>query len=109
MAQARELPLAGYRVIDLSTMFTGPYCTRMLADYGADVIKIEPPSGDPVRSEGPFYHDEPHPEKSGMFLFLNTNKRSVTLDIESHKGQLSIESKVGQGSVFTLHLPIPTN
>jgi crotonobetainyl-CoA:carnitine CoA-transferase CaiB-like acyl-CoA transferase len=99
VAQATELPLAGYRVIDLSTMFTGPYCTRMLADYGADVIKIEPPSGDPVRSEGPFYHDEPHPEKSGMFLFLNTNKRSITLDIESHKGQVLLKELVKDAAI----------
>jgi CoA:oxalate CoA-transferase len=81
-------PLAGLRVVDLTQYIAGPYCTKLLADYGADVIKLEPPGeGDPSRRLGPFPGCEPHLEKSGMFLYLNTNKRSVTLDIRATDGQ----------------------
>ncbi len=80
--------LEGVRVLDLTHHIAGPWCTKLLADYGADVIKIERPgSGDPTRSIGPFYHDDPHLEKSGLFLHLNTNKRSVTLDLKRPTGQ----------------------
>jgi CoA:oxalate CoA-transferase len=81
-------PLAGFRVLDLTQHLCGPYCTKLLADYGADVIKIEPPGdGDLARRLGPFKGDEPHPEKSGTFAYLNTNKRSLTLDLASSDGR----------------------
>src|SRR5437870_972035 len=81
-------PLAGVRVLDLTHYLAGPRCTKLLADFGADVIKVErPPSGDPARRLGPFYHDVPSPEASGTFLFLNTNKRSVTLDLKTDLGR----------------------
>ncbi len=74
-------------VLDLTHYIAGPYCTKMLADYGAEVIKIEKPgSGDPARRMGPFPKDEPHHEKSGMFLYLNTNKKGVTLNLKSATG-----------------------
>jgi crotonobetainyl-CoA:carnitine CoA-transferase CaiB-like acyl-CoA transferase len=76
------------RVVDLTQYIEGPVCTKRLADYGADVIKIEPPgTGDGARNMGPFYHDEPHPEKSGLFLYLNTNKRGITLALENTLGK----------------------
>ena len=74
-------PLAGVRVLDLSREVAGAYATKLLADYGADVLKIEPPEGDPLRRFGPFPGDEPHDERSGLFLHLNTNKRSRILDV----------------------------
>src|SRR5215207_3086330 len=74
--------LAGIRVLDLSGDVAGPYCASVLADYGADVIKVEPPGkGDVARHVGPFPDRVPDPERSARFLHLNTNKRSVTLDI----------------------------
>jgi crotonobetainyl-CoA:carnitine CoA-transferase CaiB-like acyl-CoA transferase len=73
--------LTNLRVLDLGQDVSGPFCARLLADQGADVIKIEPREGDPARRAGPFAGDEPHLEKSIRFLYLNTNKRSVTLDI----------------------------
>ncbi len=77
-------PLADLRVIDLTHGIAGPYCTKLLADFGADVIKVERPGrGDYARSQGPFPGDVPHPEKSGLFLFLNTNKRGIVLDIKT--------------------------
>ncbi len=80
--------LSDVKVLDLTQHFAGPYCTKMLADFGADVIKIERPGeGDPSRRMGPFLNDEPHPEKSGIFLHLNTNKRSITLNLKTATGR----------------------
>ena len=80
--------LDGITVLDLGTDIPGPYCAKMLADYGAEVIKIEDPAGgDPARRAVPFPGDIPHPEKSGLFLHLNTNKRSVTLNLKTATGR----------------------
>ena len=79
--------LSGVKVLDLTWHMAGPYCTKLLADYGADVIKVERPgSGDPARSMGPFFKDDPHHEKSGLFLHLNTSKKSITLNLKSETG-----------------------
>src|SRR5436305_8435271 len=81
-------PLDGVRVLDLTHCVAGPYCTKLLADFGAEVIKIErPPAGDPARRLGPFFHDQPTLESSGLFLHLNTNKKSVTLNLNSEEGR----------------------
>ena len=83
-----EQALSDVKVLDLTWHISGPYCTKLLADYGADVIKVERPgTGDPARSMGPFFKDDPHPEKSGLFLHLNTNKRSITLNLKSQSGK----------------------
>jgi crotonobetainyl-CoA:carnitine CoA-transferase CaiB-like acyl-CoA transferase len=66
--------LEGIKVVEFSRMVSGPYCGKLLADMGADVIKVEPPEGDPARRTGPFPEGEPHPEKSALFLYNNTNK-----------------------------------
>ena len=80
--------LSHIRVVDFTTHVAGPYCTKLLADYGADIIKVELPGvGDSGRRMGPFPNDIPHPEKSGLFLHLNTNKRSITLDLKSSAGR----------------------
>lgn len=82
------MPLDDVRVLDLTQGIMGPFCTRALADYGADVIKIEPPvSGDAARSLGPFFKDEPGLERSALFLFLNTSKHSVTVDLATERGR----------------------
>ncbi len=87
MAQP-ETALTGVTVLDLSENIAGPYCGRLLADYGAEVIKVERPgTGDASRRLGPFFHDEPHPDKGGLFLHLNANKRSVALDLRSAAGR----------------------
>ena len=83
-----EQPLSDVKVLDLTWHIAGPYCTKLLADYGAEVIKVERPgAGDPARSLGPFLGDDPHPEKSGLFLHLNTNKRGITLNLKSSTGK----------------------
>lgn len=75
-------PLLGLRVLDLTQGAAGPYCTRLLASYGADVIKVEKPgTGDPMRYCPPFVGDKPGPDTSLAFLHLNVNKRGITLDL----------------------------
>jgi crotonobetainyl-CoA:carnitine CoA-transferase CaiB-like acyl-CoA transferase len=78
--------LSPYRVLDL-TDEKGILCGKLLGDLGADVIKIERPGGDAARNVGPFYHDEPDPEKSLFWFAFNTSKRGITLDIETDDGQ----------------------
>jgi crotonobetainyl-CoA:carnitine CoA-transferase CaiB-like acyl-CoA transferase len=80
--------LANLKVVELGDMVSAPFCARLFADYGADVIKVErPKTGDIARSWGPFPKDEPHLERSGLFFFLNTNKRGVTLDVARKQGR----------------------
>ena len=82
-----EQPLQGLRVLDLGWHVAGPYAAKLLADYGADVVKVERPgTGDPSRGYGPFPSDIPHPERSGTFLHLNTNKRGITLNLQTQPG-----------------------
>lgn len=78
--------LASYRVLDL-TDEKGFFCGKVLSDMGADVIKIENPGGDAARKTGPFYGDEPHPEKSLFWLAYNVGKRGITLNIETRAGR----------------------
>ena len=78
--------LSPYRALDL-TDEKGLLCGKILGDLGADVIKIERPGGEPARNIGPFYHDEPDPEKGLFWFAYNTNKRGITLDIEMADGQ----------------------
>ena len=79
--------LEGMRVLDLGRNVAAPYAAKLLADYGAVVIKVEHPAGDPARRVGPFFQDEPNPETSALFLHLNTNKRGITLDLSTREGQ----------------------
>ncbi|MEE8473233.1 MAG: CoA transferase, partial [Dehalococcoidia bacterium] len=80
--------LAGTTVIELCEFIAGPYCSKLLADMGAEVIKVEPPGrGDTTRSRPPFKGDRPGEDNSGLFFFLNTNKRSITLDLADEAGK----------------------
>ncbi len=97
----QERALSGVRVLDLTHYIAGPYCTKMLSDYGADVVKVERPGlGDAARSLGPFLNDEPHPEKSGLFLYLNTNKKSITLNLKSATGVSILKELVKQSDIL---------
>ena len=81
-------PLQSLRILDLTSGVAGPWCTKLLADYGADVIKVELPGiGDESRGHGRFPGGIPHREKSALFLWLNTSKRGVTLDISTASGR----------------------
>jgi len=74
-------PLEGIRILDFSRVMAGPFCTALLADVGADVIKVEPPQGDDYRHIGPFVGGE-----GGLFLLMNRNKRSIALDLKAPEG-----------------------
>src|ERR1700693_2392608 len=76
-----ERALEGVTVVECGRTGAAAYGAKLMADLGADVIKVEPPEGDPARALGPFPGHQPHSEKSGTFLYLNTNKRGVTLDV----------------------------
>ena len=96
------------KVLDFTQHVAGPYCTKLMAEQGADVIKVERPgTGDLARRVGPYPGDVPHPEKSGLFLHLNTNKRSVTLDLATSAGrkiarQLAAEADIVVESAGTM-------
>jgi crotonobetainyl-CoA:carnitine CoA-transferase CaiB-like acyl-CoA transferase len=99
--------LEGIKIVELGEMVSAPFCARLFADYGADVVKVEPPvRGDVARAWGPFPNDEPHPEKSGTFFFLNTNKRGVTLDVASPAGrEIFLRLLAGADALVENHLP----
>lgn len=82
----KDKTLDGIRVVELGEMVSAPYCARLMAALGAEVTKVEPPEGDGARANGPFPKDVPHPEKSGLFLAMNLDKKGVTLDIASGEG-----------------------
>ena len=89
-------PLAGVRVLDLTAMVMGPYCTQIMADMGADVIKIEPPTGDNTR----YISVGPAAGMSGVFVNVNRGKRSVVLDLRGEAGSRALRGLVRTTDVF---------
>ena len=85
-AQLTPGPLAGLRILELADE-TGQFCGKLLGDLGADVLKIEPPGGEPNRRVGPFLDDNPHPDRCLSFWYYNTSKRGVTLNLETADGR----------------------
>ena len=79
--------LEGVRVIDLTQMLAGPFCTMMLADQGAEVIKVEPFTGDYVRFNAPFHPDDTEHAYSGYFASVNRNKKSIAVDLKTEEGR----------------------
>ncbi len=86
MASARTGPLSDVHVVDVTQALAGPYCTMILADMGADVIKVEPPSGDMSRFGGPFHEDDTDRYFGGYFASINRNKRAVVIDLKTPEG-----------------------
>jgi crotonobetainyl-CoA:carnitine CoA-transferase CaiB-like acyl-CoA transferase len=91
--------LSGIRVLDFSRMLSGPYCTMMLADHGAEVIKIETPEGDTSRTNGPYRSDDEERQWAGYFVSLNRNKKSVVLDLKTSAGRDAIRHLVRTADV----------
>ena len=92
--------LEGVSVLDLTHCIAGPYCTRLLAGFGADMLKIEPPGGERGRRMAPFFRDEPGPDTSLPFAYLNTGKRSLTLNLKSEEGRDILRSLLPQFDVL---------
>ena len=85
---ASHAALPNLRVLELASLIPCPYAGKLLASLGATVIKAEPPNGgDPSRRRGPFPDDTPHPERSGLYLYLNTGKQSITLNLQDPAGR----------------------
>lgn len=91
-----DLPLDGIRVVDLTTVVSGPYGTLLLSDFGADVVKVEAPSGDVARDLGPRVHDG----MGAVYLACNRGKRSVVLDLQSADGRARLAELVGASDVL---------
>src|SRR6476660_2753211 len=89
-------PLSGVLVVDLTAMVMGPYCTQIMADMGADVIKIEPPEGDNTR----YISVGPAPGMSGVFVNVNRGKRSIVLDLQTDAGTHTLRALVQTADVF---------
>lgn len=93
--------LNGYRILELSEGVAGEFCGKLLADFGAEVIKIERPgSGSPTRHLGPFGKGGDANERSGLYAYLNTNKRSVVLDLETPAGTETLRKLAGKVDVI---------
>lgn len=92
--------LSGLKVVEYGHYISAPFCARLLGDLGASVIKVEDPAGDVARSVGPFPGDVCHPEKSGLFLALNTSKRGVTLDLGSDEGRDLLLQLLDDADIF---------
>jgi len=96
-----KLALDDVKVIEYGSLISAPYCSKLLADMGADVIKIEKPGqGDTARNRGPFLNDIPGRERSGLFLYLNTNKRGITLNLEKATGQEIFKKLVKEADIL---------
>ena len=98
-------PLEGMRVIEWGEGISAPFCAKILAEFGADVIKVEPPAGDRARRLGPFPGGSPHPERSGLFLFANLGKRGVTLDTAASSGIEQLHRLLETADIFVENQP----
>ncbi len=92
--------LDGLRIVEVGEGKALAYAGKLLCDLGAEVIKIEPPGGDALRAYGPFPGDQPHPERSGLFIFLNGSKRGSRLDIATAEGRAGLEALLGDADVL---------
>lgn len=100
-----DAALSGIKVLDISEGISGPYCGKMLASFGAEVIKIEKPAGDISRAAGPFPGDVPHTEKSALFLYLNTGKKSIMLNLHNAESVKIFKRLVNTADVLVENFP----
>ena len=100
MAEGPTGPLAGVRIVDVTQALAGPFCTMLLADLGADVIKVEPPAGDMTRYSGPFTREDTEKAYGGYFASINRNKRSVVLDLKTDFGRTALLRLIERADAF---------
>ena len=111
MTDQQQLPnehgsgaLAGLRVIELGDGYAASYAAKLLADFGGDVVKIESPEGDPARFRGPYADDSADPEASGLFAYLNTNKRSIVADVSTDTGAKALDALLRTADILVTNL-----
>lgn len=98
--------LEGIRVVEWGDLISAPYCAKLLHELGARIDKIEPPQGDSARLHGPFPADVPDPECSGLFVYLNSGKRSIVLDLETDAGLAGLHALLERADVFVTNQPL---
>jgi crotonobetainyl-CoA:carnitine CoA-transferase CaiB-like acyl-CoA transferase len=98
--------LADLVVVEVGEGLAGAFAGKAFADFGASVIKVESPAGDPSRRHGPFPGGVPHPETSGQFLYLNANKRGVTLDLATSAGRAALGALASNADVLLTDMPL---
>ena len=101
-----DAALSDLRVLEVAEGVAAPYCGKILSDLGAEVTKLEPPGGDGSRRFGPFPGDDPHPDRSGQFLYLNAGKRSVTVDLERSEDLDLVRELTGGADVLLVDMPM---
>lgn len=99
---SRPSALSGVKVVEYTEMASASFCARLLGDAGADVVKVEPPVGDRYRRHGPFPDGHPDPDCSGMFLYLNANKRGVGLDLTALPHQAALNDLVAATDILVV-------
>jgi crotonobetainyl-CoA:carnitine CoA-transferase CaiB-like acyl-CoA transferase len=99
--------LSGLSVVECGEGVAAAFATKLMADLGADVIKVEPPTGDWTRRYGPFPGDQPDPEKSGLFIYLNANKRGVTLDLASKSDRDALDKLLARADLLVHNVAPP--
>jgi crotonobetainyl-CoA:carnitine CoA-transferase CaiB-like acyl-CoA transferase len=104
----RSLPLSGLRILDCSRVLAGPFATMLLADLGADVIKLEPPAGDESRGWGPPWWGDPAGWRSAYFASVNRNKRAMVLDLRTEAGR-SLLDRLADGADLLVHNARPAS
>ena len=101
--------LSDVKVVEWGSFISAPFCAKLMADMGAEVIKVEPPgTGDEARRNGPFPKDIPDQEKSGLFLYLNTNKYGVTLDMTKPAGKEAFLKLIKDTDIYVQNHPYET-
>src|SRR3990172_3799950 len=100
--------LEGLRVVECNITGAASYAAKLMADLGADIIKVEDPAGDPDRQLGPFPGGDPDPEKSGTYLCLNCNKQAVTLNLGDDRGRALFDQLLGTADVLIHDYAPPT-
>jgi crotonobetainyl-CoA:carnitine CoA-transferase CaiB-like acyl-CoA transferase len=97
--------LGAIRIVECGQGVSAAYGAKLIADLGAEVVKVEPPGGDLARGRGPFPADKPDPEKSGLFIYLNTNKRGVTADLTKPEGRELLGRLLERADILIHNVP----